>query len=121
VPFAADNPALRALVLYYATITDDAATELRPRHTFQTAGQVKCPTLVLYGGNDFVTSIEMQFRLWQSFVEGGTPVEWHYFATGTHGFANPDSEEYQPDREQLATHLVFEFLARALGDTRNDG
>lgn len=114
VPYAAHNPSLCALVLYYATIVDDAVTELRPHHTFQTARRVQCPTLVLYGGDDFVTSNEMQFRLWQSFVEGGTPLEWHYFATATHGFANPDSEEYQPDRERLATHLVGEFLTRVL-------
>ena len=46
IPFAADNPGLRALVLFYATIRDDAVTPMRPRHSFDTAKLVKCPTKI---------------------------------------------------------------------------
>ena len=114
IPFAADTPAVRSLVLYYATIRDDAVSELRPRHPFETAKLVKCPSLVFYGGSDHLTVPAIQLRLWQSFVDGGAPLEWHYFGDGAHGFANPDYQFYQPDFSQLAWRLTCDFLERRL-------
>ena len=38
---------------------------MRPRHSFDTAKLIKCPTLVLYGGCDRLTSNKTQLQLWQ--------------------------------------------------------
>lgn len=114
IPFAADTPSVKALVLFYATIRDDKATTMRPRHSFDTAKLVKCPTQVFYGGKDFLTTPVTQRRLWQSFVDGGAPLEWHYFSEGTHGYANSDSAEYQPERSMLSWQMTCDFLGRTL-------
>ena len=115
IPFAADHPELAALVLFYATIRDEERTPMRPRHSFDTARLVKCPTLVFYGGNDRLTSNTIQLKLWQSFLDGATPLESHFFAHGLHGFANHDSEGYQPDLAEISTALMTGFLQRTLG------
>lgn len=115
IPFAADTPALRALVLYYATIRDELVTEMRPRHSFETARKVKCATQVVYGGRDHLTPVEIQLKLWRAFVDGGAPLEWHYLSGALHGFANQDSEWYQPE---LAFHMrpvTLGFFDRILG------
>ena len=83
IPFAADTPKLRALVLY--------------------------------GGCDRLTSNKTQLQLWQSFIEGGAPLEWHFFSHGNHGFAGPDSVGFQPELAQLVWPLVTDFLQRVLG------
>jgi carboxymethylenebutenolidase len=114
IPFAADTPQLKALVLYYATIRDEEVTEMRPRHSYETARQVRCATQVIYGGRDHLTPNGIQLKLWQSFLEGGAPLDWHFLSEGNHGFANPDSEWYQPQFAQLAWPLTVQFLSRAL-------
>lgn len=114
IPFAADHPEVAALVLFYATIRDEPVTPARPRHSFETARRVKCPTLVFYGGRDYLTSNKTQLMLWQSLLESGASFEWHYFAQGNHGFANPDSEGYQPLFGQVVWQLTTEFLQRVL-------
>ena len=115
IPFAADTTQLRALVLFYASVREEPVTLMRPRHSADTAKLIKCPTMVLYGGCDRVTSNPTQLQLWQSFMAGGTPLEWHFFAQGKHGFASPDSEGYQPELGMLVWPLVTEFLQRVLG------
>ena len=115
MPFAADHPDLAALVLFYATIRDEERTPMRPRHSFDTAKLVKCPTLVFYGGNDYLTPNAIQLKLWQAFLEGGAPLEWHFFSEGTHGFASHDSDQYQPRFADLTPPLLVDFLDRRLG------
>jgi carboxymethylenebutenolidase len=115
IPFAADHPELAALVLFYATIRDEERTPMRPRHSFDTAKLVKCPTQVFYGGKDYLTPNAIQQKLWQSFLEGATPLEWHFFSTGLHGFASHDSDGYQPVLGEISTGLLTGFLNRALG------
>jgi dienelactone hydrolase len=115
IPFAADHPELAALVLFYATIRDEARTPMRPRHSFDTAKLVKCPTQVFYGGKDYLTPNTIQLKLWQSFLDGATPLEWHFFSQGLHGFASHDSDGYQPVLGEISTGLLTGFLNRTLG------
>jgi carboxymethylenebutenolidase len=114
IPFAADTPQLKALVLYYASIRDEPVTPMRPRHSVDSAKLIKCATMVLYGGSDRLTSNQTQLQLWQSFIAAGAPLEWHFFAHGNHGFAGPDSVGYQHELAQLVWPLVTEFLQRVL-------
>lgn len=114
IPFAADTPQVRALAIVYATIRDETVTDMRPRHSFDTARLVKCPTLVLYGGKDRLTSPDIQLKLWRSFVEGGATLEWHYWSEGRHGFANSDSDEFQPEFADAAWATAMRFFTREL-------
>jgi dienelactone hydrolase len=114
IPFAADTPQLRALVLYYATIRDESVSDMRPRHSFDTARLVKCATQVVYGGQDHLTSTAIQLKLWEAFTEGSAALEWHFLSEGLHGFANADSEWYQPQLAQHIWPLTLTFLDRIL-------
>lgn len=114
IPFAADTPELRALILYYPSIRDEIETELRPRHAFDLAKTIKCPSMVIYGGLDHIASAETRQRLGESFEANGQPLEWHYYSHGRHGFASPDSGGYQPEIAAMAWPLTADFLYRAL-------
>jgi len=114
IPFAADTPELRSLVLYYPSIRDEIETELRPRHAFDLAKQIRCPSLVIYGGGDHIANADARRRLWESFNANGQPFEWHFYSYGRHGFASPDSEGYQPELAAMVWPIVTDFLYRSL-------
>jgi dienelactone hydrolase len=46
IPFAADHPQVRAIVLYYPSVRDEPETSQRPRHAFRLAKTLKCASLV---------------------------------------------------------------------------
>lgn len=114
IPFAADTPELRGLVLYYPSVRDEIETELRPRHAFDLVPTLKCPSMVIYGGRDHIASAETRRRLWECFQASGQPFEWHYYSHARHGFASPDSEGYNPEIAAMVWPLVVDFLARSL-------
>lgn len=116
IPFAADTPDLAAAVLFYASVREEPETPARPRHPTRSAKAIKCPTLVLYGGDDRVTSNKTQLQLQQSFLDSSTQFEWHFWSFGLHGFATIDSDSYQPDIGRTAWLLVDDFLQRRLKD-----
>src|SRR5205085_1394152 len=78
IPFAADHPTVKAIVLYYPSVRDEPETSHRPRHAFKLAPTLKCATLVFAGGKDYIATPAIQAPLWQAFLANGQPVEWHY-------------------------------------------
>lgn len=114
IPFAADTPELRALVLYYPSVRDEIETELRPRHAFDLARTIRCPSMVVYGGLDHIAAPDTRRRLADSFGASGQPCEWHFYSHGRHGFASPDSEGYQPELAAIVWPMTLGFLHRAL-------
>jgi dienelactone hydrolase len=114
IPFAADNPRLRAIVLYYPSIRDEPETKHRPRHAFKLAKTLTCASLVICGGQDYIATPAIQGPLWQSFIASGQVVEWHFFSDANHGFRGPDSDGYQPHYADLVWPLVTDFLRRAV-------
>ena len=112
IPFAHDNPQVRAIVLYYPSVRDEPETPHRPRHAFTLAKALRCASLVFAGGLDYIATPAIQGPLWQSFVANGQPVEWHFFSDAHHGFRHPDSEGFQPHYAELVWPLVTGFLAR---------
>jgi carboxymethylenebutenolidase len=114
IPFAADHPQLRAIVLYYPSVRDEPETPHRPRHAYRLAGTLQCSSLVFCGGRDYIATPAIQGPLWQCFVASGRPVEWHFFSDANHGFRHPDSDGFQPHYADLAWPLVTSFLERAV-------
>jgi dienelactone hydrolase len=112
IPFAADHPTLRAIVLYYPSVRDEPETSHRPRHAFGLARTLRCASLVFCGGQDYIATPAIQGPLWQSFVANGQPVEWHFFSDANHGFRHPDGAGFQPHYADLAWPLVTDFLQR---------
>ncbi|MGH7833008.1 MAG: dienelactone hydrolase family protein, partial [Candidatus Binatia bacterium] len=112
IHFVAANPEVRAFVGYYPTVRDEAVTELRPRRPWEAARDIKCPSIVLYGAHDWVTTLPIQERMWEAFRADGQTLEWHFFPFGGHGFVDPGAVGYQPHIAELAWPLVVDFLAR---------
>lgn len=116
IPFVADTPAVRAFAGFYPTISEEPETPTRPRHAFNTARAVRCPSLIVYGGRDRLCTNEAQLKLWQAFMANGQPVEWHWYSWGDHGFTAPVSVGYQPSLSKRARPLGFDFFDRNLKD-----
>src|SRR5213593_1139275 len=112
IPFAADHPRVRAIVLYYPSVRDEPETSQRHRHAFQLARTLTCASLVFCGGKDYIATPAIQGPLWQSFTANGHPVEWHFFSDANHGFRHPDNAGFQPHYADLAWPLVTDFLQR---------
>lgn len=115
IHFVAATPEARAFVAYYPSVRDEASTKIRPRHPCDAAREIKCPSIVLYGGQDGTSTIPVQQRVQASFLENGQPLEWHFFPYGNHGFASTESDGYQPELAELVWPLVVSFLGRELG------
>ena len=113
IHFVAATPEVRAFVGYYPTVREEPETDMRPRHPFKAVLEFKCPSIVLYGGEDAVTTIPVQNRLWEAFQANGQRLEWHFFPHGGHGFVDPDAH-YWPHTAELAWPLVVDFLQREL-------
>jgi len=114
IPFAADHPRLKAIVLYYPSVRDEPETPHRPRHAFALAKALTCASLVFCGGKDYIATPAIQGPLWQSFLANGRLVEWHFFSDAVHGFRGPDSAGFQPHYADLAWQLVTDFLQRTV-------
>ena len=78
------------------------------------AREIKCPSMVLFGGQDRTSTFPIQVKVMENFHANGQPLEWHYFHFGNHGFASTESDGYQPYLADLAWPLVTEFLRREL-------
>ncbi len=114
IHFVAATPGVRAFVAYYPSVRDESPTRIRPRHPCDAAREIKCPSMVLYGGRDSTSTIAVQQRVMASFLANGQPLEWHFFPFGNHGFASTESDGYQPYLADLVWPLVTEFLRREL-------
>ena len=112
IPFAADHPQIRAIVLYYPSVRDEPETSHRPRHAFKLAPTLRCASLVFCGGLDYIATPAIQAPLWQAFMASGQPVEWHAFSDANHGFRHPDNAGFQPHYADVAWALTTDFLQR---------
>lgn len=114
IHFVAATPKVRCFVGYYPTVRDEPVTELRPRRPWEAARLIRCPSIVLYGADDKVTTLPIQERVWQAFRDNGQSLEWHFFPFGGHGFVDPGTAGYYPHAAELSWPLVVDFLAREL-------
>lgn len=115
IHFVAYTPEVRAFVGYYPTVRDEPVTALRPRRPWEAARSIQCPSIVLYGAHDWVTTVPIQERMWEAFQGNGRVLEWHFFPFGGHGFVDPGAVGYQTHIAGLAWPLVVDFLAREMG------
>src|SRR5688572_29708711 len=114
IHFVAATPAVRAFVAYYPSVRDEEPTRVRPRHPNDAAREIKCPSMILFGGQDRTSTFPIQQQVMESFHANGQPLEWHRFHFGNHGFASTESDGYQPYLADLVWPLVTEFLGREL-------
>jgi dienelactone hydrolase len=92
-------------------------TNLRPSPPWESARRIRCPSIVLYGADDIVTTTSIQQRMWDAFLANRQRLEWHFFPFGGHGFVDPGTPGYYPHAAELAWQLVADFLARELASS----
>jgi carboxymethylenebutenolidase len=114
VHFVAATPSVRAFAAYYPSIKEEPETKIRPRHALKAVSEIKCPMMVVFGGNDEVVSNDMQLRVWQALLASNPRFEWHFYSYGKHGLAAPASEWHQPDLARRIRPITLDFLAREL-------
>ena len=71
IQFAAVTPAVRAFVAYYPSVREEEPTRIRPRHPYDAAREIKCPSMVLYGGQDRISTFPIQQKLLESLHANG--------------------------------------------------
>ncbi len=114
IHFVAGTPAARAFVAYYPSVREEEPSRIRPRHPYEAAREIKCPSMLLFGGQDTTSTFPIQQKVLECFHANGQPLESHYFHFGNHGFASTESDGYQPYLADLTWPLVTEFLRREL-------
>jgi len=115
VHFVAATPQVRCFVTYYPSIKEEPETEIRPVHALKPIQEIRCPTFVVFGGDDRVVPNEMQLQIMKTLMDNAVPLEWHFYSHGKHGIAAPSSDGYQPELARRIHPLAAEFLARELG------
>ncbi|MDP6559949.1 MAG: dienelactone hydrolase family protein [Candidatus Binatia bacterium] len=114
IHFIAATPGVNAFIGYYPTVRDEPTTEMRPRHPWDAARDIRCPSIILYGADDKISTVPIQSRGWEAFQSNGQSLEWHFFPFGGHGFVDPGTEGYHPHTAELAWPLVVDFISREL-------
>ncbi|HWP57361.1 MAG TPA: dienelactone hydrolase family protein [Candidatus Acidoferrales bacterium] len=114
IHFVAATPEVRAFVGYYPTVRDEPKTAMRPRWPWEAAEAIRCPSIILYGAHDHVTTVPIQEKMWRAFLNNGQPLEWHFYPFGGHGFVDPGAPGYHPHAADLAWPMVVDFLEREL-------
>jgi len=112
--FVAANPAVRAFAAYYPSVKEEPETPVRPRHALKPVSEIRCPTLVIFGGKDNVVSNEMQLKIWRALLTTGVPFEWHFYSEGLHGLGAPASDGHQPELARRIRPITAGFFAREL-------
>ncbi len=88
--YAAHNPGLRAAVAWYGS--DRKISELQPKNPADIAGEVKCPVLAFYGGQDQSIPKETIEKRQEACKAAGKTCEVKIYPDAPHGF----NADYRP-------------------------
>ena len=93
--YAAHNPDLKAAVPWYGV--DRKTTELTPQSPTDIAGQVKCPVLAFYGGQDQSIPPETREKREAACKAAGKTGEMKVYEDAPHGFNADYRPSYRAD------------------------
>jgi len=93
--YAAHNPDLKAAVPWYGV--DRKTTELTPQSPTDIAGQVKCPVLAFYGGQDQSIPPETREKREAACKAAGKTCEMKVYEDAPHGFNADYRPSYRAD------------------------
>jgi carboxymethylenebutenolidase len=109
--YAAHNPALRAAVAFYGP-TGGQPSLIQPRTALDVAGEIKCPLLGLYGGQDTGIPVAGVREAEQKAKTSGQPVEIVIYPNAGHGFHADYRPTYRQDAATDAWKRALEWLGR---------
>ncbi len=116
IEFAADQPEIRAIVLNYPSIRDEPPSEFKPRMGYDTVRELKCATLLVWGGRDAVSPPAMQQRVLSGLIANGQPLEYHFYHDAAHGFLSMEGESHHADVAQRIWPITTDFLERYVAE-----
>jgi carboxymethylenebutenolidase len=93
--YAAHNPDLKAAVAWYGV--DRKINDLVPKNPVDIAGQVKCPVLAFYGGQDQGIPPETREKREAACKAAGKTCEVKFYPNAPHGFNADYWPSYRPD------------------------
>ena len=109
--YCAHNPALKAGVAWYGPVVKPA-TELQPRHPIDLAGELKCPVLGLYGGEDAGIPNDTVERMQAALKAAGQPSEIHLYAGMPHAFHADYRPSYRKEAADDGWRRMLDWFRR---------
>jgi len=109
--YGAHNSKIRACVPWYGRL--DGERKLQQEYwPIDLAGQLKAPTLGLYGGADPTIPRELIKKFQKQLLEYDAPAEIKIYNDAPHGFCADYRETYRPDAAQQAWREMCAFFKR---------
>jgi carboxymethylenebutenolidase len=108
--YAAHNPALKAAVSWYGV--DRKITDLIPQNPADVIGQLKCPILALYGGQDQSITKEIIEKRADTCKADGKTCEYKIYPDAQHGFNADYRPSYNADAAKDAWGLMLAWFKK---------
>ena len=109
--YCAHNPQLKAGVAWYGPVVKPA-TELQPRHPIDVAGELKCPVLGLYGGEDAGIPNDTVERMQAALAAAGQGSEIHLYAGMPHAFHADYRPSYRKEAADDGWRRMLDWFRR---------
>ncbi len=109
--YAAHNPALKAAVAFYGPIGGQTSA-LHPSTALDVAGELKCPLLGLYGGQDTGIPMEQVKQAEARAKAAGKTVEIVVYPEAGHAFHADYRPSYRPEAAQDGWKRALAWLGR---------
>jgi carboxymethylenebutenolidase len=107
--YAAHRPALKACVPWYGRL-DGPHTPAQPRWPVDIAGDLRVPTLGLYGGDDPMIPVDLVNLLRDQLKKVGAPAEIVVYDKAPHGFYADYRDSFRQETAALAWTQMRAFL-----------
>jgi carboxymethylenebutenolidase len=106
--YAAHNPNLKAAAAWYGS--DRKISELQPKNPADIAGQVKCPVLAFYGGQDQSIPKETIEKRQEACKAAGKTCEVKIYPDAPHGFNADYRPSYRADDAKDAWNRMLAWF-----------
>jgi carboxymethylenebutenolidase len=106
--YAAHNPNLKAATAWYGS--DRKISELQPKNPADIAGQVKCPVLAFYGGQDQSIPKETIEKRQEACKAAGKTCEVKIYPDAPHGFNADYRPSYRADDAKDAWNRMLAWF-----------
>jgi len=107
--YAAHRPDLRACVPWYGRL-DGPHTPAQPLWPIDLSGELRVPTLGLYGGDDPMIPVDLVNLLRERLKAEGAPAEIIIYDKAPHGFYADYRDSYRPETAAEAWAQMHAFL-----------
>jgi carboxymethylenebutenolidase len=108
--YAAHNPALKAAVAWYGS--DRKISTLQPQNPVDIAGEVKCPVLALYGGQDQSIPKETIEKRQEACKAAGKTCESKIYPDAPHGFNADYRPSYRADAAKDGWAMMLDWFKK---------